>query len=328
MYAQFPRGLKDANVHCTKLTSYQPQHLLIIKLMVHIWLFCKASSPASVDLCIRNSASTGLSATSWYLTRRLEREPGVDAVGHAAMKPAQRRPPPPIHREGRPIQLRRRHRLGIDWLAVAADAGHRQPPSGLHAGRAPLLEQEAVDGMHAHLIEELRGGHRPAVITQQGFALAVEGFEHVLAIPASGEAEAGAQLPLEDVKERPAGVTTIATLGLGEGALQQAVLAKLEHLLFGLIALGGDGGHPLGRGLFHLAFAQFHALLEDLLLAFGLLQAGVFLGVDLREAVELLTEGADLLFKLVVLAALGPERIGGAALVAAGAPGGVAAAGG
>jgi hypothetical protein len=119
-----------------------------------------------------------------------------------------------------------------------------------------------------------------------------------------------------------------AALGLGEGPLQQSVLAELEHLLFSLIALRCDGGHLLGGGLLHLAFAQFHALHEDLLLAFGLLQAGVFLVVDLREAVELLTEGADLLFKLVVLAALGPERIGGAALVAAGAPGGVAAAGG
>jgi len=195
-----------------------------------------------------------------------------------------------------------------------------RPPGGLHAGRAPLLEQEAIDGMHAHLIEKLGGGHRPAVITQQRFALAVEGFEHVLAIPASGEAEARPKLPLKDVKEGPAGVTTIAALGLGEGALQQAVLAELEHLLFGLIALGGDGGHLLGGSLLHLAFAQFHALLEDLLLAFGLLQAGVFLGVDLGEAVELLTEGADLLFQLVVLAAFGLERIGRPTVVAAGVP--------
>ena len=93
-------------------------------------------------------------------------------------------------------------------------------PHGLHAGWAPLLEQEAVDGMHAHLIEELGGRHRPAVITQQGFALSIERFEHVLAVTASGEAEAPPQLPLEDVKERPAGVTAIAALGLGEGALQ------------------------------------------------------------------------------------------------------------
>jgi len=48
----------------------------------------------------------------------------------------------------------------------------------------------------------------------------------------------------------PAGVTAIA---------------ELEKLLFGLIALGGDGGHLLGGGLLHLAFAQLHAFLRHLL---------------------------------------------------------------
>ena len=38
------------------------------------------------------------------------------------------------------------------------------------------------------------------------------------------EAEAGAQLSLEDVEGRDAPVTTIAAIGLGEDPLQQAVL--------------------------------------------------------------------------------------------------------
>ena len=41
-------------------------------------------------------------------------------------------------------------------------------------------------------------------------------------------------------------------------------------------------------------------------LPFGLLQAGVLVGVDLREAVQLLPQGADLFFQLVALAAFGP----------------------
>ncbi len=79
---------------------------------------------------------------------------------------------------------------------------------------------------------------------------------------------------------------------------------------------------PSGRGLLHLVFAQFHALLADLLLAFGPLQAGVYLGVDLGEAVELLTDGVDLLFQLVVLAAFGLVRIGGPTVVGSGVAGG------
>lgn len=109
---------------------------------------------------------------------------------------------------------------------------------------------------------------------------------------------------------------------LGEGALQLAVLAELKELLFGLIALGTNGGHPLGRGLLHPAFAQFHALLDDLLLAFGFLEAGVFLGVDLREAVQLLPQCADLSFELVVLAPFGLEQIGGPTVVGSDVAGG------
>jgi hypothetical protein len=108
-----------------------------------------------------------------------------------------------VHREGRPVELGGRHRLGVDRFAVAADARHRQPTGGLHAGWAPLLEEEAVDRMYAHLIENLGGGLRAAVIAQQGFALGVERFEHVLAIAAGAETEAGPQLPLEDVEELP-----------------------------------------------------------------------------------------------------------------------------
>ena len=48
----------------------------------------------------------------------------------------------------------------------------------------------------------------------------------------------------------------------------------------GRVAFCRNGRHFAGRGLFHLAFAQFHLLLEQLLLAFGLLQAGVLLGID------------------------------------------------
>jgi hypothetical protein len=56
----------------------------------------------------------------------------------------------------------------------------------------------------------------------------------------------------------------------------------------GRVAFGRDGRHLAGGSLFHLTFAQFHLLLEQLLLAFGLLQAGVFLGIDLRKAGQLL----------------------------------------
>ena len=97
--------------------------------------------------------------------------------------------------------------------------------------------------------------HRPAVVTQQRFALGNERFEPVLAVAAAAVAKAGAQLAFEDVKE---------------GAV----------------------------------------LLEHLLLAFGLLQAGVFLGVDLGAAVELLAEGADFFFELVGLAAFGSPWFG------------------
>jgi hypothetical protein len=89
----------------------------------------------------------------------------------------------------------------------------------------------------------------------------------------------------------------------------------LEHLLFGLIALRRDGRHLPGGGLLHLAFAQFHSLLEHLLLAFGLLEMGVFLEIDLGEAVQLLPQGADFFVELVVLAPFGLERIGGAAVI-------------
>jgi hypothetical protein len=76
----------------------------------------------------------------------------------------------------------------------------------------------------AHLIEELGGGHRPAVVPQRRLALGVQGFEHVLAVTGRGEAEAGAELPLEEVEERAPGITAGAALGLGEGTLQQTVL--------------------------------------------------------------------------------------------------------
>jgi hypothetical protein len=64
--------------------------------------------------------------------------------------------------------------------------------------------------MNAHLIEEVGGSERPAVITKEGFALAIERFEHVLALLVGTEAEAAPQLPLEDVKERSPPIATIA----------------------------------------------------------------------------------------------------------------------
>ena len=169
--------------------------------------------------------------------------------------------------------------------------------------------------MDAHLIEELGCRHRAAVVTQQRFALGIEWFEAVLAVAAAAEAKAAAQLAFEDVKEGAASVSAGAALGLGEDPLQQPVLAQLEDLLSGLIALAGNGGDLLGGGLLHLTFAQFHLLLEHLLLAFGLLQAGVLLGVDLGEAVELLPQGADFFFELVALAAFGAQGFSEAAVV-------------
>jgi hypothetical protein len=59
-----------------------------------------------------------------------------------------------------------------------------------------------------------------------------------------------------------------------------------------------------------------------LLSAFGPLQAGLYLGVDLREAVEVMTDGVDLLFQLIFLAAFGLERIGRTSVFADGLFGG------
>ena len=94
-----------------------------------------------------------------------------------------------------------------------------------------MTSRESFD-MHQHhhqdkatLLERLIFNNRPAVIAQQRFALGVERFEHVLAVTARGQAEAGAQLPLEDVEERAPGISTSAALGLGEGTLQQAVFS-------------------------------------------------------------------------------------------------------
>ncbi|MFN5463498.1 MAG: hypothetical protein ACK5Q7_05745 [Cyanobacteriota bacterium] len=140
-----------------------------------------------------------------------------------------------------------------------------------------LIEQEAAQLGGERLgaagrVDPLGEGEQGALLLGRE-AGAVERFEHVLAIAAGAETEAGPQLPLEVVEERAPGIPTGAALGLGESLLQQAVLAQLQDLLLGLIALSGDGSHLLRRGLFHLAFAQLHLLLEDLLLAFGLLQA-------------------------------------------------------
>ena len=67
-----------------------------------------------------------------------------------------------------------------------------------------------------------------------------------------------------------------------------------------------DGGHPVGSGLFHLALAQLELLLEVLLLAFGLLQAGVFLGVDLGKTGQLLPQAAQLSIRVRPMAQ-GPQ---------------------
>jgi len=88
----------------------------------------------------------------------------------------------------------------------------------------------------------------------------------------------------------------------------------------GSVAFSTDGGHPFGGGLLHLALPQLQLLLEVLLLAFGLLQTGVLLGIDLREAGQLLPQPAQLLFKVVAAAALGLEGL--AEAIAAGSLGG------
>jgi hypothetical protein len=49
--------------------------------------------------------------------------------------------------------------------------------------------------MHTHLIKELGGGHRPAIIPKQGFGLAMELFQHILNIAAGAEAEEFARAP-------------------------------------------------------------------------------------------------------------------------------------
>ena len=85
------------------------------------------------------------------------------------------------------------------------------------------------------------------------------------------------------------------------------------------------GGRPLGSGLFLLPFAQLKLLLEMLLLAFGLLQAGVLLGVDFREASQLLPQAMQFFFELVAAAALGLEGFTEASPIGASPTGAVAA---
>jgi hypothetical protein len=75
----------------------------------------------------------------------------------------------------------------------------------------------------------------------------------------------------------------------------------------GGVSLRRDCCHPFGGGLLHLALTQLQLLLEVLLLAFGLLQTGVLLGVDLREAGQLLPQPAQFFFEVVAAAALGLE---------------------
>ncbi len=65
------------------------------------------------------------------------------------------------------------------------------PPAGI--SDADWLSWPA--GMHTHLIEELGGVHRPAIIPEQGFALAMELFLHILNIAAGAEAEEFATAP-------------------------------------------------------------------------------------------------------------------------------------
>ncbi len=67
-----------------------------------------------------------------------------------------------------------------------------------------------------------------------------------------------------------------------------------------------------------LAGRRFHLLHEDLLLPLGLLELGVLLRIDLREAVLLLALGADLFFKLVAFSPFGPQGFGEAPVVGGG----------
>ena len=86
----------------------------------------------------------------------------------------------------------------------------------------------------------------------------------------------------------------------------------------GTIAFGSNGCNLLGRGFFHLAFAQLHLLLEQLLLPFCLLQAGVFLWVDLREAGQLLPHTPQFFLEVVGAAPFGLEGLAEAVLALGG----------
>lgn len=55
-----------------------------------------------------------------------------------------------------------------------------------------------------------------AVIAEEGFALGVERFQHVLAVLVRPQAEAAPQLANEDVEERPAPIPAGAALSLGK----------------------------------------------------------------------------------------------------------------
>ena len=73
----------------------------------------------------------------------------------------------------------------------------------------------------------------------------------------------------------------------------------------GRIAFSTDSSYAFGCGLFHLAFAQLVLPLQQLLLTLGLLQVGVLLGIDLREAGRLLAQAPQFLFQLIAAAAFG-----------------------
>ncbi|MBD2550046.1 hypothetical protein H6G65_10720 [Microcystis elabens FACHB-917] len=131
----------------------------------------------------------------------------------------------------------------------------------------------------------------------EGLALAVHRQQPLTTIHLPQLAVAAAQRH-EGVKEGAPLMAADAVLGLAEQALQQRFLAQVLHLRAGLIPLFFNAAHPAQDGLVELALAVGHLALELLALALGVLQAGVLVGVDLREARQLGAGLAQLLFQL------------------------------
>ena len=113
------------------------------------------------------------------------------------------------------VQLTGTHRLEVGGLAVAIEFGHHR----CWPQATPLVKQEPQHRVGAQGFD-MAGGIEVAVIAKEQVALGIDRFEHVAAIAAGGEAELGAHLLLEDLKEGAPVVATGAALGIKEQALQ------------------------------------------------------------------------------------------------------------